>query len=215
MKKSRVQISIDPHVLEQFDQIVENRSAKLEELMQKVADMEQSTDSDLRQKKEEIVQELNDVREEKQKCLEKEKSLETELKAVESALEKKEEDSGLLEDAVEAVSSTYEKHRNKLGPKHRRNNPEKAFKKMFISETFGMWDEKISASREEFKEAVKEKVRGDYPEHFDSSKKFKKNLEKRVRQDRWTEPSDIPDYWTSRLDRSKKELWQMSEVSAQ
>ena len=211
MKKSRINVSVDPRVLEKFDQVVENRSGRMEELMRKVVNMEHADESELEKRKEEILDELDEVREEKQEIIEKENSLETELKAVKSSIEKMEEDSGVFDEAVEAISSSYEKHRNKLSASERRNDPDKAFEKMFISETFGMWEEKVSESRSELKQAVKEKVREDYPEHFDTAKKFKKNLEKRVNQDRWEESSDIPDYWARRLDKSKDELWQLKE----
>lgn len=179
--------------------------------MRKVVNMEHADESELEKRKEEILDELDKVREEKQEIIEKENSLETELKAVKSSIEKMEEDSGVFDEAVEAISSTYEKYRNKLSGSERRNEPEKAFKKMFMSETFGLWEEKISESRSELKDAVKQKVKEDYPEHFDTTEKFKKNLEKRVSQDRWSNPSDIPDYWTRRLDKSKDELWQLTE----
>lgn len=158
VNKSRIQVSMDPDVLRKMDRKTDNRSQKFQELARKWLDMEEAKDEELVRERNKVEEKLEKLEKKKQEIEEEMDGLETELKSIEFALEKQEEEESIIEEAVQALVPEVEECRSKLSPQDRKNNPEKAFDKLVISEKFNLWLDKVDASEEELLEAVKEEV---------------------------------------------------------
>lgn len=162
MKKSRIQISVDPQVVEEFDRVVENRSGKIEDLMRKIADMENSEDSELKDRLEEIEERRGEISEELEDLQQEDRNLEAEAETIRSTLEKKEEKNNSLNKASQVIAEDWqEKRKSRVC-----DSNGKAFKMLFSSEKFHMWNDKVEASKEELKEAVKAEVKEEFDRYF-------------------------------------------------
>ena len=156
MNKVRTQVTIPPEVINEVDRHTENRSALITRLLRKYVDMEEAKDDELIEERNRIQEELDDLKEEKENIENRIGELESQLDTIQLALDRKDEEKDMLEEAAEAVAPEWKDKRRKT------HDPEEAFEKLWVSEKFGMWEEKIDASREDLKSEVKSIVESEY-----------------------------------------------------
>lgn len=172
MSKVRKNFSLPYELAQELDNKLEDgqKSEFVAQALEKQLEMDFSKDEELARKKQAVKEKLEDLRDEKQGIENEINQAEAELKAIESALEKKEEKKGLLHQAVHTLAPKFKDYIRKgsgITSNRGKRSTEEAFKLLFASESFGMWEEKINASRQDLKQAVKSEVKNKYPEEFE------------------------------------------------
>lgn len=147
--KSRIQLTVDPYVLQRFDKKVENRSKRVEKYMKKIAEIEEGKDQDLVNRKHELEEEVTRLEDEIGEKKAKKATKESELKAIESALEQEEETKEMEETAISALTESWKEFRKKT------RDPDEATKRLATTEEFYTWLEKVDLEKEEFKQKVR------------------------------------------------------------
>lgn len=148
MVKARLNASVDPEVLRRFDRTVDNRSQALEDYMRKKVDMERSEDEALVERREELSKELEELREKRNEIEEKIDTKESELQAIRSTLEQRNEERNALQEALPVLRKKYrELHR-------KRRDAEQALHDLKSTETFHMWLDKVEMESEELQSEI-------------------------------------------------------------
>ena len=162
MAKVRKNFSLPYELAQEIDNKLEDgeKSGFVARALEKQLEMDFAQDEELARRKQAIQEKLEDLQEEKAGIEKEINEAEAELNAIESALEKKEQEADLLDQATQAIAPLWREEKEGRGF----TSTEDAFEKVWMSEKFGMWEEKIDASRDELKDAVKSEVEEQYPE---------------------------------------------------
>jgi len=161
VKKSRINVTIDPELLDKFDRNVVsddgNRSEEVEKLMEKALDVHSSEDPELKRKikkfenrKEEREQTLEEVSEEVE-------DLEQKISLYEQKLEEREETESQLDEAVDALGQRLKKKRRG----HSCSSMSDALKRLCSEEPFWNWVDRLDVESEELKSSLWEEFVSD------------------------------------------------------
>lgn len=156
MPKQRINVSLPPELVQEVDRNIENRSGLIEELLRNWTDMQKVEDEQLVKQRNKVEEELEELKQQKRELEDEISDKEDELKTIEYAINKKEEEENYLEEASQAIAPKWEELRRKT------HDSEKAFNKLWVSEKFGLWEDKLDASRDELKEEVRKVVMHKY-----------------------------------------------------
>lgn len=151
MGTCRPAMTIQDHTWEQFKGTVDNASREVQEFMERKIEIERTEDSDLQDRKSEILERLEEIKEE-QGSLQKEKNqLETELESIRLALERQEEENAMIDQALPVLTEEFQEIKRNRSI----SDPEKS---LMSGQKFNLWLEKVELDQEELLEAVKEEV---------------------------------------------------------
>jgi len=150
MVKSRINVSIDPEVLERFDRAIapQTRSEALENLMRKQADMEKHQDPELVERRNELRDRIEKKKAEENSVVSERESLEAELHAVEATLEEREEQEQHLENALPPLTDKFHELRRS------KSNASEALRHLKTTEMFHAWLERMELSGDELVEEL-------------------------------------------------------------
>ena len=156
MKKARINVSLDPELLEKFDRNVvsdnSNRSEEIEKLMEKALDVYQSEDPELKRK----IKKFKNMKEEREQTLDEVsdevENLEEKISMYEQKLEERKETESQLDEAVDALGDRLKKKRRGHGC----NTMSDALKRLCSEEPFWDWVDRLNVESDELKESLRD-----------------------------------------------------------
>lgn len=155
VNKSRINISIDPEILEKFDRNVVGkdgeRSKEISKLMEKALNVHQSEDPELKRKVQKF-RNRKEEREQTKKEVDQEiQDLEEKISLYEQKLEEREQKQSDLSEAVDALGSRLRSKRSNT----RCNDWSDALDRLASSEPFWDWVDRLDVESDELKDRLR------------------------------------------------------------
>jgi len=155
VKKTRINVSLDPELLEKFDRQVvsdsRDRSKEIARLMEKALDVHESEDPEIRRK----IQKFRNMKEEREqtKCeVDKEiKEFEEKISMYEQKLEERKETDNQLDEAVDALGERLKRKRRARGC----GSMSEALTRLCSEEPFWDWVDRLDVESEKLKDRLR------------------------------------------------------------
>lgn len=157
MKKTRINVSLDPQLLEKFDRQVvsdnSDRSKEIVRLMEKALDVHKSDDPELQRKIQKFRNRKEEREQTKEEVSDEISELEEKISLYEQKLEEREQVDEQLDEAVDALSDRLVEKRHSA----RCNSFDDALSRLSSSEPFWDWVDRLDAEPGELKDRLREK----------------------------------------------------------
>lgn len=161
MKKTRINVSLDPELLEKFDRQVvsdkRDRSKEIARLMEKALDVHRSEDPELKRK----IQKFRNMKEErkqtKDEVSQEIKQLDEKISMYEQKLKERKETDNRLDEAVDALGSRLKEKRQARGC----SSGTEALNRLSKEEPFWDWVDRLDVEPDE----LKDRIRSEYVSH--------------------------------------------------
>lgn len=152
MAKQKATMSIDPHLWQQFKNETNSASQTVENLIKTWLNTQGNDVSELKNREDELVSELDELKEQQKRVNERISDIEGELDTVRSAIEEANKEENRLNSAVAQLKPKVVKERRK------KKDLEQAVKSVSTTQAYHNWLGQLDVESKKLKQKLKEEV---------------------------------------------------------